>query len=163
MMRRLFPHPVLWIGLTVLWLLLQQSLSVGNIVLGAAIAYFAAQVNNLLRLEKPVVRKPWAIITLVTVVTIDIIRSNVAVCWIILTQRQQPQSAGFVRIPMDLRNHTALAFLSMIVTSTPGTVWLEFDDDAGELLLHVLDLVGEDHWQHLIKNRYERRLLEIFQ
>lgn len=161
MIKRFLPHPVLWIGLTLLWLLLQQSVSVGNILLGAAIGYFAAQANSLLRLDRPVVRKPWVLFSLAAVVTIDVIRSNLAVCWIVLTQRQNPQSAGFVRVPLEIRDHTSLAFLSMIITSTPGTVWLEFDDDAGELLLHVLDLVGEDHWQNLIKNRYERRLLEI--
>ena len=33
----------------------------------------------------------------------------------------------------------------------------------GRLLLHVLDLVDEETWVRLIKDRYERRLMEIFE
>ena len=33
----------------------------------------------------------------------------------------------------------------------------------GTLLLHVLDLVDEEQWSRLIKDRYERLLMEIFE
>ena len=31
------------------------------------------------------------------------------------------------------------------------------------LTIHVLDLIDEKSWIHTIKDRYERRLLEIFE
>ena len=31
------------------------------------------------------------------------------------------------------------------------------------LTIHVLDLIDESEWIRTIKNRYERRLLEIFE
>lgn len=161
-MSSILPHPVLSFFLLIFWLILQQSVSVGHIVLGTAIGLAAGLATRALRLEKPVMRKPWLIVPLVAVVIVDVFRSNLAVAWIVLTERRTPQSAGFLRVPLDLKNRTALAFLAMILTATPGTVWLEFDEDAGELLLHVLDLVDEASWIDTIKNRYERRLLEIF-
>jgi multicomponent K+:H+ antiporter subunit E len=56
-----------------------------------------------------------------------------------------------------------LAVLACIITSTPGTIWVDFDSAKGRLMIHVLDLVDEATWIHTIKDRYERLLLEIFE
>ena len=53
--------------------------------------------------------------------------------------------------------------LAIILTSTPGTLWVEYEASTGRLLLHVLDLVDEEVWIRLIKDRYECRLMEIFE
>ena len=66
-------------------------------------------------------------------------------------------------IPLELRNQYGLAILSCIITSTPGTVWVNYDSAKGMLLIHVLDLINEAEWIDLIKSRYERRLMEIFE
>jgi multicomponent K+:H+ antiporter subunit E len=66
-------------------------------------------------------------------------------------------------IPLDLRDPTGLAVLAVIITSTPGTAWLDYNSARRTLLLHVFDLVDETAWLNLIKNRYEYLLLEIFE
>ena len=53
--------------------------------------------------------------------------------------------------------------LAAIVTSTPGTVWADLSPDGETLTLHVLDLQDEAAWIQRIKNRYERRLMRIFE
>lgn len=161
-MSRLLPHPILSLSLVALWLILQQSVSTGQILLGLVIGIVAGLATRRLGLQKPVVHRPWLIPELVLVVTIDIVRSNLAVLWIILTGGTSPKTANFVRVPIQLRDRTALAFLAVIVTATPGTIWLEFDEEAGELLLHVLDVYDEAAWIDIIGNRYQGRLLEIF-
>ena len=55
-----------------------------------------------------------------------------------------------------------LAILAVIVTSTPGSAWLEYDSSRNSVFIHVLDLVDEDQWRDLLKARYEKLLLEIF-
>ena len=67
----------------------------------------------------------------------------------------------FFRIVLPLAK-TALATLAIIVTSTPGTAWIDLDPDDNHLLLHVFDLKDEDDWAHTIKTRYEPLLMEIF-
>ncbi|MGW8175761.1 MAG: Na+/H+ antiporter subunit E [Stenotrophomonas sp.] len=62
-----------------------------------------------------------------------------------------------------MRDRYGLAVLAIIITSTPGTLWVEYESATGRLLLHVLDLVDEETWVRLIKDRYERRLMEIFE
>jgi multicomponent K+:H+ antiporter subunit E len=99
---------------------------------------------------------------LACIVLVDIIRSNFAVARIVLAPGRAVQS-GFMTVKLDLRNEYALAILACALTSTPGTVWMNFDRNDGTLLLHVLDLVDEQAWIDLIKNRYERLLMEIFE
>ena len=52
--------------------------------------------------------------------------------------------------------------LACIITSTPGTLWVDFNEANGNLTIHVLDLVDRAGWVRTIKGRYERLLLEIF-
>jgi len=51
----------------------------------------------------------------------------------------------------------------VIITSTPGTAWMDYNSARGEVLLHVFDLVDEAEWLDTIKNRYEHLLREIFE
>jgi multicomponent K+:H+ antiporter subunit E len=53
--------------------------------------------------------------------------------------------------------------LACIITSTPGTLWVNFDAAKRILIIHVLDLIDESEWVRTIKGRYERLLLEIFE
>ena len=94
----------------------------------------------------------------------DIVRSNLAVARLILTGgRHGRRRSGFVEIPLELRDPTALAILAVIITATPGTAWMQYDARRDAVLLHVFDLVDEADWIALIKGRYERLLLEIFE
>ena len=116
-----------------------------------------------LRPEKPRIRRPGTALRLLGLVLADILRSNLAVGRIIVCSREPGVNAGFMTIPLDLRSQQGLAVLSIIITSTPGTIWVNYDAAKGTLLLHVLDLVDETVWVQTIKGRYERLLMEIFE
>jgi multicomponent K+:H+ antiporter subunit E len=94
----------------------------------------------------------------------DIVRSNVAVARVVLgLVSDRKIESGFIHIPLDLRDPHGLAALAVIVTSTPGTVWVGLSPSSDTLTLHVLDLQDEDEWIQLIKQRYERPLMRIFE
>lgn len=162
MTARWLPHPLLTLALLTMWLLL-NGFSLGHLILGGAIAIGASRVMAALKPESVKVRRWSAIPRLVAVLLWEILRSNIAVASIILRGRGTSERAGFVVIPLDIRSPIGLALLSCILTSTPGTAWLEYRSDNGRLLLHILDLVDEQQWIDLIKNRYERMLMEIFE
>jgi multicomponent K+:H+ antiporter subunit E len=162
-MRHVLPHPLLSLCLLVMWLLLQQSWSPGQIILGSLIAIFAGRAMAALEPERPKIRNIGSIIKLVALVTVDILRSNIAVSRIISQGRHHKQTAGFIMVPLTLRDRLGLTVLACIITATPGSAWLEYDATHGVVLIHVLDLVDEQTWIETIKHRYERLLLEIFQ
>lgn len=162
-MSRIVPYPALTVALVLMWLLLNR-FSAGHLLLGTGIALVAGWSMSALQPAKPRVRRWDLIPRLAGVVFADIVRSNVAVARLILTgdRHGRRRRSGFVEIPLELRDPTALAILAVIVTATPGTAWMSYDDPSGTLLLHVFDLVDEAAWIELIKSRYENLLLEIF-
>lgn len=160
--RRVLPYPLLSVFLLIMWLLLNQSLSPGHLILGSIIGVAGGLATSSLQIPSGRVRNLHLLVQFAFIVLYDIIRSNIAVSRIVLTPGRVAKS-GFLTVKLDIRNEYALAILACVVTSTPGTVWVNFDSAKGELLLHVLDLVDEDEWTDLIKNRYERLLKEIFE
>lgn len=161
-MSRVLPYPLMTAALLLMWLLL-TSFSLAQFVLGGIVATAAARAMTALQPSKPRIRRWRAIPRLAAIVALDILRSNAAVFSIIVQGRLRERVSGFVAIPLELRDRTGLAVLSCIVTSTPGTAWVEYDPNAGILLIHVLDLVDKDAWVALIKSRYEAPLMEIFE
>ncbi len=162
-MMRVVPSPLAAAGLLILWLLLAQTLSWGQLFLGVLVALGGACL--LAALDPPIVRirRPAVLLALSFLVLLDILRSNIAVARIVLAFGQRERRPGFVDIPLDLRNPYGLATLACIITATPGTLWVNFDATTAVLTIHVLDLVEEGEWVRTIKSRYERRLMEIFE
>lgn len=160
---RRFP-PVLIAFLAVIWLLLNQSITLGQVLLGVLLAAALAWASSTFRPLQPRLRRGQLALVLLARALQDIVRSNVGVARIVLgLVRDREVQSGFARIPLELTDPHGLATLAGIVTSTPGTVWVDFDTATSTLTLHVLDLRDEAEWIHWIKSRYEPLLLEIFQ
>jgi multicomponent K+:H+ antiporter subunit E len=156
--------PVLVLALLTSWLVLNQTFDPAQIALGAVLAGLLAWAASALRpLQARVKRLDIAALLILTVFT-DIVRSNLSVARVVLgTFGRRELRSGFVDIPLDLRDPHGLAALAVIVTSTPGTVWAGLSPDGARLTLHVLDLQNEAEWIHVIKHRYERPLMRIFE
>ena len=161
-MTRILPYPLLTVALFVMWLLLNQ-VTVGHVVLGGVVALAASLAMKALQPAKPKLRRWDQIPVLVAVVLVDILKSNIAVAGLILRGRRRQKTSGFLAIPLELRDRTGLAVLACIITSTPGTAWVDYHSGKSELLIHVLDLTDPEGLTEQIKQSYERRLMEIFE
>src|SRR5690606_3188382 len=94
-----FP-PVLVLWLTAVWLLLQPSLAIGQVVLGVVLALALTSLAATLRPLQPRMRRLHLLVPLVWLVAIDIVRSNLAVARIVLgLVRDREVRSGFVKIP----------------------------------------------------------------
>lgn len=159
----LLPHPLLSLVLALVWMVLTR-FSLGQLVMGVLVGIVAGRAYAALTPDRIRLRRPDLLLRLALIVAYDIAESNVAVARLILKgDRKTGRRSGFVRIPLELREPNGLAMLALIVTATPGTAWFDHDPGSGVLLLHVFDLVDGEEWIATIKNRYESRLLEIFQ
>jgi multicomponent K+:H+ antiporter subunit E len=156
--------PVLVVGLLVLWLMLNRSVSLGHVALGLLLGSGVAWASSGLRPLQPKLRRTYLAGALLAIVLRDIVRSNFNVARVVLEFRRGKElRSGFVKIPLLLKDPHGLAVLAGIVTATPGTVWVGHDVDTSVLTLHVLDLAGEDALIAEIKGHYERLLREIFE
>jgi multicomponent K+:H+ antiporter subunit E len=160
---RLLPAPLLSASLFALWLVLNQSLSAGHLLLAAVLGLLVPPLTARLRPGEARIRRPALLMRLIFTVGIDVLTSGCEVGWGILRSRWRGPNGAFVRIPLDLRDPGALASLAIITTVVPGTVWSELALDRSVLLLHVFDLVDEAAFVARYKSRYEQPLKEIFQ
>jgi multicomponent K+:H+ antiporter subunit E len=163
-MTRWLAHPLYAAALLTFWLLLTGSVSPGALLLGAVLAVAGSSTLAALAPPKVRFRRFSSVPGLLRDALVEVVRSNKAVAGIILRPgAPRARRSGFVLVPLDMRNPYGLAALACIVTATPGTVWVEYDSVRGTMLLHVLDLVDEKAWVRTIKNKWERRLMEIFE
>jgi multicomponent K+:H+ antiporter subunit E len=163
-MRRVLPHPLLALLLLLAWLLLTESVSPGAILLGGILAALGSWALASLAPPRARLRRIKVIPGLLCDVVLEVVRSNNAVARIILGPAATgTRCAGFVRIPLDMRDPYGLAALTCILTATPGTVWAEYEAKEDVMLLHVLDLIDEAEWVRIVKEKWERRLMEIFE
>jgi multicomponent K+:H+ antiporter subunit E len=156
--------PVFAIVLLLMWLLLNSTLSVGHIVLGAIVSVAVLVAAYPLRPLQPKMRNGSVLLKLLADVFVDVLRSNIGVARVVLgfTGGRKVHS-GFIDIPLDMRDPHGLATLAMIITCTPGTVWVEHSQEKSALTIHVLDLLDESVWVHKIKTRYEQPLMRVFE
>jgi len=154
----------LTVALVGIWLVLNGELNVMSIAFGALLALLLVLAIAQLRPVRPRLRHVHLAIPLVATLLVDIVLSNLGVARVVLglTGNRQVRS-GFIDIPLELRDPHALAILSIIVTSTPGTSWAGVAPDGQVLRLHMLDIRNEDEWIRSFKQRYERRLMRIFE
>jgi multicomponent K+:H+ antiporter subunit E len=152
------------LGLTILWLFLQQTVALDQVLLGVMLAVLLAWAGSKLRPLRAHVRRIDLAAGLVLVVFWEIVRSNLAVARIVLgLVRDREVRSGFVKIPLALRDPHGLAVLAAIITATPGTVWAGLSPDGQRLTLHILDIGEEQQWIRYVKERFEGPLMRIFE
>ena len=162
MIQRILPYPLMTLALLFFWLTINK-FSLGHLLLGTAVSLFACWSLAALRPHKPTIKSWTAVIKLIGLTFVDIIASNIAVVRVILFQPQHHRTAAFVTVPLDLKHPMGLAVLSIVLTATPGSAWLEYNSSQGTLLIHVLENQSQSDWVSTIKNRYEKLLMEIFE
>lgn len=160
-MKRILPFPLMSMAIAVMWMLL-TGFSSGHVVLALLVGFLVPRVMLLLEPAPPNIRFGMAMPKLAGRVIVDIFRSNYAV-WRIILFDPPGRKAGFIEVSVQLTSPYALAVLGIILTATPGTLWVQHDAKRRRLLLHVLDLIDEAEWNRLIRERYESLLMEIFE
>ena len=158
----LFPHPFLTLLLTVVWTMLQNQISAGMVVFGLILGIIIPRVTAAWWPDRPNGFRLGKMAVYCMIVIWDIMVANVQVAWIVLTRPNSKLRPTWVVIPLELRQPEAITILAGTITLTPGTVSADLSDEGHSLLVHALDAADPDAVRDEIKDRYERRLLEIF-
>ncbi len=162
--RRLLPSPLTSAALLVAWLMLNESASPGQWLLGALLALAIPWMLAPLRPARSPLRSWLALMRLVIVVLWDIVHSNFDVARRVLS-RDAAIQPRFLWVPIDLRDPLAIVLLGGIVTSTPGTISAELSVDCRWVLVHALHAPDDMAAAAIaagIKARYEAPLMEVF-
>lgn len=161
--RRVLPEPLLTLALTALWLALERDYGVAQWLVAIVLGVVAPLLTRSLRPMRVRMHRPRVAIRLFFTVGRDVLVSNWRVLRATLAPRGRVPRGGFVTVPLDLRDPHGLAALAAIMCVIPGTVWSELAIDRSALLVHVFDLHDMASEVALIKERYEKPLIRIFQ
>ncbi|SDZ00479.1 multisubunit potassium/proton antiporter, PhaE subunit [Jannaschia faecimaris] len=162
MLKRLIPHPLLSLTLVLVWLGLVNTLTLGNLILGAVFGLAIPMLTAAYWPDRPAIARPLKVAEYILVVLWDIIVANVLVAKIILFKREPAIRSQWVPIPLELKSAEAITVLAGTITMTPGTVSATLAADGSAILVHCLHTDDPAAVRDEIKARYERRLLEIF-
>ena len=155
----LVPHPLLSILVAATWLLAQNSLYIGHIILAVSLGIALPRLTNRFWPGAPRLQQPVVALRLLAVFGYDILVANFHVARLVLgpNDRLRP---GFLEVPLDIEDEFGIALLASMVTLTPGTVSVDLDDEHRVLTVHALDIDDGPAMVSLIKSRYEKPLQE---
>lgn len=160
--RWLMPHPLLTLILAVVWILLQNELTAGMAVFGLILGILIPWMTSIWWPDTPKGFRIGKMTSYTVMVMWDIIVANVQVAWIVISVPNAKLKPAWIVIPLELKQPEAITVLAGTITLTPGTVSADLSDAGHSLLVHVLHTDDPDAVRDEIKDRYERRLLEIF-
>lgn len=161
-MARIFPHPLLSLTILMVWILLVNKITLGNLLLGSGLGIAIPILTSAYWPERPRIRRPMLILLYIAIVFWDILRSSISVARIVLFVPPSRIRSRWLCVPLDLTSPEAITVLAGTITMTPGTLTAMLSADAGSLLVHCLDTDDPEGEVTLIKTRYETRLKEIF-
>lgn len=160
--RGWLPHPLLSLLLAVLWLLLQQSLAVPQLITAAVLGWLVPRLVAGFLGPASRLHRPALALRFTGVVLWDIVVSNLTVARLVLDPRSRPQPA-WVKVPLDTQHPMAITLLATIITTTPGTVSCVVDEAGGFILVHALDCDDAEAAARAMKSRYEAPLRAILE
>ncbi|MEX1221027.1 MAG: Na+/H+ antiporter subunit E [Idiomarina sp.] len=161
MIKKLLPAPWLALALLIVWLLLQNSITVGLVVLGSILSLAIAWYTSRAREEEVHLHKPLRAIQYFLLLLVDIVVANFKIAGLIIGYKRR-LSPALVEFPLELTGQVPITILAGTISLTPGTISSEISRDRKYLLIHALNVDDTDAMIHDIKHRYERRLKEIF-
>jgi multicomponent K+:H+ antiporter subunit E len=162
MLSRLLPHPLLTLALALVWLLLVNSFTIGQALLGLLLGWAIPVFTRRFWPDRVRIARPWWLVGFLLKVLWDIIVANLAVALLIVGGRRFTRPV-FVSVPLELRSELAISILANTVSLTPGTVSAWLSADHRTLLVHGLRVTDPDALVQEIKTRYERPLVYIFE
>ncbi|MDY0137641.1 MAG: Na+/H+ antiporter subunit E [Thiomicrospira sp.] len=161
MRRKWLPHPILTLVLWAIWLLLNNTLAPGHVVLGLILALLIPWLTSAFWPEKVCIRAPWTLLKFIAVVLWDILLANLAVAQLILS-RNDRLKPGFFYVELDIQTSVGISLLANTISLTPGTVSCDLSADRRRLLVHALHVEDPQQVIDDIKQRYEKPLMEVF-
>jgi multicomponent Na+:H+ antiporter subunit E len=91
----------------------------------------------------------------------ELLVANLRVAYEVLTPGFQMQAA-IVAIPLDAESDLEITVLANLITLTPGTLSLDVSPDRKTLYIHAMHVDDVEEFRQDIKQRMERRVMEVF-
>lgn len=155
------------IGLTFVWLVLTQEITLGNALFGLVLSFLIIGLTErtITPVQIQVRRRAYSTrvirsLSLLFFFLRELIKASFQVLFTIL--KPSLLKPGVIAIPLDLTNDVQITLLGNLITLTPGTLTLDVSTDKKVIYVHTIRVEDPDVFRREIKNGFEKRILEVF-
>lgn len=159
-MQRWLPHGFISILVGLTWIMMAHSLDASDILTAVILGIVIPKIVAPFIANTPDIKWQGTIKLFFTVLW-DIVISNFLVAKLVLGPKENLDPKWF-RVPLETNHEQVNALLAMIITTTPGTVSAGIDQERGDILVHALSSSNTANDIAVIKHRYEKPLIQIF-
>ena len=151
------------IFLSLIWMALTGTFTFANFVVGFAISFSALWLIGSKGEVTFIAYIPrfFRFVGLLFFFLWELLLANLRVAREVLTPGYQMRSA-IVAIPLDAESDLEITVLANLITLTPGTLSLDVSTDRKILYIHAMHVHDVEKFRNDIKDRMERRVMEVF-
>ncbi|WP_142849643.1 Na+/H+ antiporter subunit E [Telmatospirillum sp. J64-1] len=142
------------------WAVVTGGYSLGNLIFGFVIGYFALWVSRPLYGSSAYFGRLVAGIRLATFFLYDLVMSSIQVVWDVVTPSHKSRP-GIIAVKLDAKTDLEIMLTANLISLTPGTLSLELSDDKSILYVHAMFIDDPDDIRRQVKEGMERRVLEV--
>ena len=142
------------------WVALTGVLYYSNFLFGYAIGFFLLWLMNRNERDQRYFNRVPKIIGFILYFHYEMVKANIQVAYDVITPKffMKP---GIVQYPMEANSDFEINMLSTMIALTPGTRVIDVSEDRKVLYIHAMYMKSREQFIEQIRERVERRLLEI--
>lgn len=142
------------------WVLVNNAYSILDFAVGFALGLACLWLTRPFGMDSSYFRRLKAGTFLLIYFHYEMVKSVIRVAWDVLTPHSKSHP-DIVRVPLDVTSDIEITLLANMVSLTPGTLSLDVTPEKTHLIVHAM--FARDHNAVIasIKNRLERKLLEV--
>lgn len=147
--------------LTFVWVALTGQLNYTNFVFGYILGFFLLWLLNRTRTgAKEYFYRVPKVISFILYFFYDMLKANIEVTLDVITPNYN-MKPGIVKYEMDAKTDFEITMLANMIALTPGTLVIDFSRDKKYMYIHAMYLKDIEKFKRNMKERTERKLLEI--
>jgi multicomponent Na+:H+ antiporter subunit E len=149
------------LGLTIIWVMLWGSLSLGTVLFGLLAAVVIQLTFPLPDVDELQHFRPLAFLALAAHTAVGLVTASISVAATVLSFRSPTRNA-MIRVPMRTPSQFVRSITAELTTLVPGSIVIDVDDD--ELVVHVFDASSPEAIENarLSVRRTEARVIRAF-
>lgn len=148
------------IFLALIWMFLQGELRGVNFAVGLVLGYLIIAISERALGRRTYVRLVSRLLGFVGFVFWDIFSASIRLAWVILQPKPNFRPA-VIAVPLDEISDVEIVGTANLISLSPGTLTIDMAPDENMLYVHTMFLDDMETFPQMIKDRYERRVVEV--
>jgi multicomponent Na+:H+ antiporter subunit E len=146
--------------LAIIWVLATGTLTEENFIFGFLISFGILYIINTNSQDRKYFTILPKLLSFFMFMSWEIVKANLVTVKESLYAKSKLKPA-VVKVPLTVESDLEITILAIMVSVTPGTLVMDISDDKKVMYVHVMHVSNKQDFIDEVKNKFEKRLLEI--